>query len=77
MIGMKKIINGMTTNGTNCKLCNHRRCKLESKNGSNLHIWGCGKRGIRFGNQWDYDEGKNMPAECAEFKQEEWREVVK
>jgi hypothetical protein len=30
-------------------------------------VWGCGKKGIRFGYQFQYEAGENMPSKCAEW----------
>jgi len=59
-----------------CKLCNHRRCRTESKEGGHVAIWGCGKRGIRFGIQSEYDACQNMHSKCEQFKVEAWRSEV-
>lgn len=73
---MKKTTTGTTT-GTNCKLCNHRRAREEVKAGGHALIWGCPVHKIRFGYTFEYEQGKKFPADCADFKPEEWCEVVK
>ena len=29
-------------------------------------VWSCAKKGIRFGYQWQYEAGENMPAKCVD-----------
>jgi hypothetical protein len=51
-----------------CYSCQRRRCKTEVKARGHVTVWGCGKRGIRFGYRWQYDAGENMPAKCADVQ---------
>jgi len=52
-----------------CFTCLNRRCATESKRGGHVTVWGCTVRRIRFGYQWDYDAGANMPQQCAQYTQ--------
>lgn len=47
-----------------CHTCQRRRCRVESTQGGHVIIWGCGRHGIRFGYQWQYAAGENMPEHC-------------
>lgn len=47
-----------------CYTCLYRRCKMEVKNKGHITIWGCAEKRIRFGYQWDYEAGTNMPVRC-------------
>jgi hypothetical protein len=49
-----------------CYTCQHRRGKTESKARGHVLVLDCSKRGIRFGYQWQYDAGENMPDKCTD-----------
>jgi hypothetical protein len=50
-----------------CRTCLNRRARTESKAGGHALIWGCVTHKIRFGYQFEYEEGKNMRTKCAEY----------
>jgi len=49
-----------------CYTCQHRRCKPDLKSKGHAVAWSCGLKDIRFGYQFQYEAGENMPDRCAD-----------
>jgi hypothetical protein len=50
-----------------CHSCQHRRYRIYSAAGGHVVVFGCEVRHIRFGYQWEYKAGNNMPEKCDEL----------
>lgn len=51
-----------------CHTCIHRRIKPDPAQHAGGTIYGCSKKGIRFGYKSDWVAGTNQPKECKDKK---------